>query len=66
MNSHHHALQKRITREFFKSKEPNLTIQSEIPYRMLQEAISSDEILYFANKWTTWMYFDLLKELSKH
>ena len=36
----------------------------KVPVRMLHDAVSTDEILYFANKWTTWMYFDLLRELS--
>lgn len=37
----------------------------KIPVRMLHEAVSTDEILFFANRWTTWMYFDLMRELSK-
>ena len=56
------ALWKRIAKEYFKEK--SIPEKTDIPVRMLHSAITKDDLLYFANKWTTWMYFDLLKELS--
>ena len=43
-----------------------LITPNKVPVRLLHDAVSNDEILYFANRWTAWMYFELLKELSMY
>jgi len=58
------ALWKRISKEYLKEKK--IPEKHDVPVRLLHDSVSKSDILYFANKWTSWMYFDLLKELSSN
>jgi hypothetical protein len=56
------ALWKRIAKEYLKEKK--IPEKQDVPVRLLHDSVTKSDILFFANKWTSWMYFDLLKELS--
>lgn len=56
------ALWKRIAKEYLKEKK--IPEKHDVPVRLLHDSVTKSDILFFANKWTSWMYFDLLKELS--